>query len=51
MNAGVAEQAAKLFGVLYDVQRELKDLDGQARLRIRCQMSALSSWEPTVHAM
>jgi haloacetate dehalogenase len=31
----LAEQALKLFGVLYDVEREVKDLHGQERLRIR----------------
>lgn len=31
----LAEQALKLFGVLYDVEREVKALDGQERLRIR----------------
>ena len=31
----LAEQALKLFGVLYDVEREVKHLDGQERLRIR----------------
>ena len=31
----LAEQALKLFGVLYDVERGVKGLDGQERLRIR----------------
>jgi hypothetical protein len=31
----LAEQALKLFGVLYDVEREIKDLSADDRLRIR----------------
>ena len=31
----LAEQALKLFGVLYDIEREVKDLDVRTRLRIR----------------
>jgi transposase len=31
----LAEQALKLFGVLYDIEREVKDLDRRTRLRIR----------------
>lgn len=31
----LAEQALRLFCVLYDVEREVKDLEGRERLRIR----------------
>lgn len=31
----LAERALKLFCVLYDVEREVKEMDGQQRLRIR----------------
>lgn len=34
-SSALAEQALKLFGVLYDVEREIKDLPADDRLRIR----------------